>query len=287
MTTYKLADVIFDFCEFMENDLWNTWQWKLDPYRVNQKSHVKISRGHIDADSSGTLCYQECSGFFHKSVYLQRDQSMLWTVRRIKSDDLILSFHVNASWNQITLLEDCTNSAGHVAFEYLSNMIPGVLLRQSDLLTLHSALVENQGNAFAICADSGIGKTTHARIWRDTYHALIVNGDRSTLQITKDGAQAYSLPWSGTSGEQINRKVPMKAIVILERGSRNEAKRIYGMEAFQAVLPHIIYPNWEREMVGRCLDQIDLLLQFVPVIRLKCLPNQNAAFVLKQEMELL
>lgn len=87
---------------------------------------------------------------------------------------------------------------------------------------------------------------------------------------------AYGSPWSGTSGEQINRKAPLKALVILERANNNEVVQLNSMEIFQNIFPHLVYPSWDRELLIKAMDQLDDLINNVPVYKLKCKPDYNA-----------
>ncbi|MGN0204726.1 MAG: hypothetical protein ACI4BB_09290 [Coprococcus sp.] len=167
-----------------------------------------------------------------------------------------------------------------MAFEYLGHIIPHVLLKH-DILTFHGVLMEYEGQGIIISAPSGTGKTTHARLWRDYKNALIINGDRATCRKVDGIWTGFGLPWSGTSGEQINRSVPLKALVVLERGEANEACRMAGLEAFGAVLPHVQCPVWDKELVGKAMELTDDFLREVPVIRLRCRPDVESVEVLR------
>lgn len=200
-----------------------------------------------------SLLYSEKTGFFERRVYRLPRGETQWDFVRSRGEKLLLRYRVNAAWNVITLMQDNTQTQGTTAFEYLAQMIPGACLRQG-ILTLHCALVEYAGMAFAVCASSGTGKTTHARLWRDYKNALILNGDRALCRRTENGWMAYGSPWSGTSGEQINRKAPLKALVILERAGKNSVSCMKNSELFAGVFPHIIYPSWNRKMAEQVMD---------------------------------
>ncbi|MGN0644691.1 MAG: hypothetical protein ACI4JH_07025, partial [Gemmiger sp.] len=136
------------------------------------------------------------------------------------------------------------------------------------------------GQAFAVCAPSGTGKTTHARLWRDSKNALILNGDRAVVGKSGAGWTAYGTPWSGTSGEQINRHAPLKALVVLERAPQNSVERLQGLSAFGSVLPHLLYPAWDKPLAVTAIDGLNDLLETVPVYRLRCRPDAGAVDVL-------
>lgn len=279
------------------DDFWTNWQWKLDPFcTVVPEERIQLSVGRDFEEAffrSETkeglpgkpllLLEEERSGFFMKKVYRFSDQSLLWELIRDSTRECMLRFHVDASWGRITLLEDRTQSDGSMAFEYLAQMLPGVCLTQG-CLTFHSALIEWEGCAFAVCAASGTGKTTHARLWRDCRNALILNGDRTICRPVDASWRAYGSPWSGTSGEQLNRSAPFRALVVLQRAEQNAARRLLPSEAFPLLFPHLLYPSWDRALAEKAFSLFDDLLHAVPVYLLSCRPDSEAVDVLYKEL---
>jgi hypothetical protein len=133
-------------------------------------------------------------------------------------------------------------------------VLPMLLVKK--ILTFHGVLLEHQGQGILVCAPSGVGKTTHARLWREHKNALILNGDRSPCY-QKDGTWvAFGTPWCGTSGENVNRQVPVKALVLLRRGQQDQIVPMTAMEILTQVLELAICPAWPgfRERVLELLD---------------------------------
>ena len=232
----------------------------------------------MTAPSFGSLIHSDNSGFFLKNVYKLND-STLWVYTRKKNRKAVLVYRVSSSWDTITLIEDNSNTTGMLAFEYLSQIMPSVMLKH-DYLTFHGVLMEYEGNGIIISAASGTGKTTHARLWRDLRRALIINGDRAVCAKTAEGWTGYGLPWSGTSGEQINRSVAIRALVVLRRGETNEAHRISALEAFHQVFAHVLYPSWDKALAEKMMDLLESFLRDVPIFLLSCRPDAESVDVL-------
>ena len=286
------AGVHFSFHNFVPDFFLDTWSWKIDPWRIFKISNrlhgletINITRTTTRSVGNEplSLLYDERTGFFERRVYCSPTGETRWDFVRSKRDELLLRYLVNAEWNKITLLQDNTKTQGIVAFEYLAQMMPGICLKQG-ILTLHCALVEYNGMSIAICAPSGTGKTTHARLWRDHKNALILNGDRALCRREKGKWIAYGSPWSGTSGEQVNRHAPLKALVILERAEKNSVIRLKNTELFAGVFPHILYPSWDKKMLELAMDQLENLLLSIPVYRVKCRPEVEAVDILYQSI---
>lgn len=231
--------------------------------------------------------WEEKKGFFLWQAWALPEKGVFWGCTRRASGESLLSYRIDRAWSEIVLLEDHSGSGGQMAFEFLGRLLIPCMLKKNRL-TFHGVLLEHRGRGIILSAPSGTGKTTHARMWRDDRNALIINGDRAACAKTEGVWTGYGLPWSGTSGEQVNRSVPVFALVVLERGDRNEAVRVTDpLEAFFAVLPQVQYPSWDKDLSGKAMDLLEDFLRSVPVIRLRCLPEPAAVDVLAEALEAL
>lgn len=287
----QLSDVTCRVSYSISDTAGSCWSWKLDPYQTSFKEEadieIDLSENSLNKAASfvqSSLIYVESSGCYQHQIFRQQHEGIIWNYVRSQSQKLYLSYAVNKGWDRISLLRDNTGTAGYLAFEYLGQIIPGVLLKHG-ILTFHGVLMEIQGHGVIISAASGTGKTTHARLWRDLQQALIINGDRATVQFGRGEWIGCGLPWSGTSGEQVNRSVPLKALVILEQSAKNKACMIKGSEAFRAVFPHLQFPRWDAFMINRMMDYLDDFLCSIPVVRFSCRPDVEAVSVLKKVLE--
>ncbi len=282
------AGVVYSFDGFARGEFSEFWKWKLDPYRIARASAPDLWFRNRDLGealpSVSERMYEVQEGFFLRQVSALSDGSTLWRSVRKKNGEVFLSYRVSRDRSEVVLLEDHSATRGQTAFEYLCHIVPACML-DSGILTLHGVLMEYEGKGVILCAPSGTGKTTHARLWRDKRNALILNGDRAVCRKADGIWTGYGLPWSGTSGEQINRSVPIKAIAVLERGEKNEAYRVEQLQAFGAVLPHILCPTWDAGQSGKAMDILEELLRKIPVIRFKCRPDPESVEILQTALE--
>ena len=283
---FRIGNLIFRIQENFYVPFFNIWSYKIDPYLIEENGNNLITILH-DAEPypiEQKLLRSDNFGFY--ACYITEDQkhTVYYQYKRKSTQETYFTFSVDKTYHKICLLEDYTNSYRAIPFEYLGQIIPYVILNYG-LLTFHGVLMEYQHKGIIISAYSGTGKTTHARMWRDIKNALIINGDRAVCQRTGKAWKGIGFPWSGTSGEQINRSVPLKAIVVLERGSENKANLIYGLDAFGGVLPQIICPTWDADLTGKAMDLLNDFLQEIPVIRLQCRPDLESVEVLSKVLE--
>lgn len=285
--TAKIGGIDCNFENLNPSGFNRIWEWKLDSYKstgtekvpdlvIKNKTNVL---SELPEWEKLPIFYEEISGFFRKSVYSCGDRGTLWVFTRNRKNVLLLMFYVSADWDEVTILADHTESQGCVAFEYISSIYQCAAI-QHHLLPFHAVLMEQEGRGIAISAPSGIGKTTHARLWRKYKNALIINGDCSVCGRDRGEWQGYGIPWSGTSGEQINRQIPLRAMVVLKQDKVNRVQKIRKSAAFKELLPQIHYPSWDKELAGVMLEQLDDFLEDIPVFCLSCRPDQESVEIL-------
>ena len=91
----------------------------------------------------------------------------------------------------------------------------------------------------------------------------------------------FGTPWCGTSGEYLNRSVPLQAVVILKRGDENRAYKLSGL----SLLSYVVYPAWNRDVTEKMIPILDDFLEKIPVLQLECKADSNAVDVLYKALE--
>ena len=280
---YKLGPVTLCIRNWPRDLRWPFAFWKLDAYQA-QKTDADII---AEYDPEFSLQEAEDWRIVEATATAKRMEQYLpggWLLWKQKlSGGEELKFAVCPEQSRIVLMKDETDTCGIAAVEALTFFVFSLFLNKN-ILSIHSALLEHNGEGILIAAPSGVGKTTHARLWRDTKNALILNGDRAACY-QKDGKwMAFGTPWCGTSGENINRQVPVKALVLLRRGECNEIIPLQPMEILTQLLPLItcpLLPGSQEKM----LELLDGFLKAVPVVGLACTPDASAVETLAAYLE--
>lgn len=275
----RFGPVLVLFRDLPRYPNWPFWSWKLDPFQVAEGvPDITVDYCPDAVRPTGAPVWtDETAG---RELYLQEDGTLLWQQTELECGQLLLQFTVSRDRKGITLRADRSPTVGMGAFESLTFLMYYAFLHRQ-VLTFHGAIVEAGGKGFLLCADSGVGKTTHARLWRDHKNALILNGDRATCYQERGQWCGFGTPWCGTSGEYLNRTVPLQAVVILERGKENRVSGLNGM----SLLAHTVYPSWDRAATEAMLSLLDGFLASVPVLKLECTPDVSAVEALDQALE--
>lgn len=160
-----------------------------------------------------------------------------------------------------------------------------------DAFVMHSVALEMDGRAaYVFAAKSGVGKTTHVKLWLEEFglRARVVNGDKPIYRFGKgsDGWKLYACgtPWCGKERLGSNIMSPVKAICFLERGTENRIRRLEEGEVIGRIFHQLLMPREETAM-NHFLDMIDRMLATVDCYLLRCNMEKEAAWVAYEGME--
>ena len=169
-----------------------------------------------------------------------------------------------------------------VPAEYIPYMDSGwqfyCKLLKFDGMMLHSSAIELDGEAYLFSGPSGMGKSTHTRLWQKEFpFARVFNDDKPALRRLDGKWYAYGTPWSGKHGININMKVPVAGICFLKRGDQNTIRRLSPTEALPQVLMQTLRKFKDAERLSLMLAHVDKLVKEVPMYELYNRPEPEAA----------
>ena len=156
-----------------------------------------------------------------------------------------------------------------------------------DVLLLHGSAVALDGRGYLFMARSGTGKSTHTRLWRETFgdRAVMINDDKPFVALTADGAVIFGSPWSGKHGLDSNIAVPLAGICHLERGREDRIRPISPAEALPMLRKQAYCP-----LAGEKTEKFHSLVEYlgvkVPLWHMECTKNPTAAQVAAQAMQI-
>ncbi len=146
-------------------------------------------------------------------------------------------------------------------------------------LSLHASALVMDGGAYLFSAPSGTGKSTHARLWQQRFgdRVTVINDDKPALRIVDGVCHAFGTPWCGKHQINANISAPLKALVFLKRGDRNDIRRLSGKEVFGRVLEQCLCVINTPGQMMNLMDILDKLLRTTPVYELACTIDEQAA----------
>lgn len=149
---------------------------------------------------------------------------------------------------------------------------------------LHSSVIEINNKSIAFVGQSGVGKSTQARLWENYNNANILCGDRSAIYIEKDNTYVFGIPFDGTERIYSNKQSCFLGIVSLRKGNENKLRRLSVREAFSEIYPLIIANPWNKLFQENVIDFVFELVKRVPVYVLTCTISKEAVDLIRGEL---
>lgn len=153
-------------------------------------------------------------------------------------------------------------------------------LHTFDAFVMHAVVIEMDSVAYLITAKSGVGKTTHARLWLEAFgkRARIINGDKPIIR--KIGTELYAAgtPWCGKERLGSNTMARIGAVAVLCRDSENSAVELSAPDATEALIGQLYMPKTPIS-IASSLSLLDELVKTKKVIKLGANMDVSAATV--------
>ena len=158
-------------------------------------------------------------------------------------------------------------------------MAYGLAVLKYQTVALHASTILYEGKAILFLGESGTGKSTQTRLWRENIEgAVLLNDDSPILRIENSHAIAYGSPWSGKMHCYINEGYPVAACVRLFQAPHNKIYRLGIHQAFAALHPSCPPPfAYDDKLYDYITEFLSGLLAEVPVYHMEALPNAEAA----------
>lgn len=160
-------------------------------------------------------------------------------------------------------------------------MAYNILTAATRTVAIHSSVIIYHGKAVLFLGESGTGKSTHTRLWREHIPgSTLLNDDSPILRIIKGIPYIYGSPWSGKGFCFRPQCGKLAAAVRLSQAPENSIRQLSTLEAFGALYPSCP-PALARdeELARHVCSALSVVIAQVPVYHLACLPDAEAAYL--------
>ncbi len=207
-------------------------------------------------------------------VNYEEDAGLSEIVTDISSDETVLTvrYHPDIA-SRFTTVRGC--------LMYLP--MERILLNHERFI-LHASFVTSPWGGLLFTADSGVGKSTQAELWKLHRGSRVINGDRAILSRERCW-KAHGSVYAGSSDYYVNESCEIRAIILLEQGSENRLTPVPTNVAFPLLLLQVSMNRQSSEDVDRLCDLVMDAIASVPVYRLCCTPDARAVDILAAELE--
>ena len=139
------------------------------------------------------------------------------------------------------------------------------LLVRRGYVSIHAAAVELDGAAYAFTGPSGIGKSTRASVWTETFGARLINGDRPLVCV--DTLELFGMPWDGKEQCFRNVRMPLRAILEVRRAEFVRVRRLSTAQRRRLLVCQCFMPMWDTETAVIQMRNLIRLSQKADILR--------------------
>lgn len=157
---------------------------------------------------------------------------------------------------------------------------------QNGLFAIHSSSILYRNRLWLFSAMSGVGKTTHANLWKDNLGVPVFNGDLNLVGFDSTGNPVvYGLPWCGTSEVSTVGEHPLGGIIYIKQAPEDFVENLSPENKITLLLHRIVSPMWTEKMLDSCINFAEKLQPQTYISRLNCTPNVSAMNAIKEEID--
>lgn len=173
--------------------------------------------------------------------------------------------------------EDRLGKEALFEYNYTMNRFANAVV-DYDAFCYHCSALSVDGEGILFSADSGTGKSTHARLWRQymgDHEIVALNDDKPLVRIVDGKPIVYGTPWAGKHAIHSNGSAPVKALVFLEQSLDNSIERIPMNQAFELVFSQVMGGKNQKQLY-HLMGLLDVFIRKVPIYKLHCNISEEA-----------
>lgn len=188
-------------------------------------------------------------------------------------------FHIDLKTHDIVSNIVCHSALDISLLRFGLWMMFGVVLSENSAIAIHSSVIVSRERGVLFLGESGTGKSTHTRLWRENIEdATLLNDDSPIVRIVDGKALVFGSPWSGKTPCYKNLSYPIAGFCRLSQAPHNLIRRLHPLAAIGALLPSCppAFAHDDYLQDGIC-NTLGALLKQVGAYHLECLPDKAAA----------
>ena len=184
---------------------------------------------------------------------------------------------------------ECDHSEGHLeaSLRFGLWIAYNAMAVRRDTVAIHSSTIVYRGQALLMLGESGTGKSTHTRLWRENITgAKLLNDDSPIVRGNHKGAsEVYGSAWSGKTPCYLNHHVPVRAFIRLSQAPHNRLRKLSRLESIGALLPSCpLAFSHDKLLFDFVCRTVSAILSHTEVYHLECLPNAAAAELVRDTL---
>ena len=282
MPKYKIADLTLNINEITDKKLSDS----MLPYKIGDDEQgeplinvtIKYSSDHMPIPQKNIIARRKIS------IYTMQNGEMSVSICDTNINTVFAYIHFSRDYDSVyvQLLDvDEIYNRFNVSTECFAfnvfDIVFQILIQHYNGFIFHASSIVHNNMGIAFSANSGTGKSTHTAIWQRVYpNTVMINDDAPAIRIVNKIPYIYGTPWAGTTGINSNIKVPLRAIVFLERGGINSICELSTLNCIKRFFAQVRKPVTSEHM-SNVLNALDCIIAKAGTYILECNMEDNAA----------
>lgn len=188
-------------------------------------------------------------------------------------------FYIDSATNSVVTDIKPSDSISLAVLRFGIWVMFGTVLLKHNAVAIHSSVIVADNRGVLFLGESGTGKSTHTRLWRENIEgARLLNDDSPIVRIVDGKVRVYGSPWSGKTPCYKNEVYPMAGLCRLSQAPHNRITRLSNLMAIGALLPScppiFAHDSALQDMICAIVGDI---VRGTKVYHLECLPNKEAS----------
>jgi len=290
MNHYSISGYTIGLSDFPEYMIWDRFNEFTCPAATPQMTFTVISKdnGEISTLPDGAQLLVESS--LNRTFKLDGSTHFLHT-----QGEVVSSIIVNDDYSKCILNIEPAFYSRHSDFEQQTSINCEIVTEIRKILTgrlaldrglcIHSCVINFEGKGVLFSAVTKTGKSTHAHLWQELFPGTeIINGDNGFCRVLDGCPFVFGAPWCGDSNEYMNKTLPVRAIVFIERAAENSIEKLGALDAFMRLSARCYMPFWDKALVTKTMDTVEYMTREVACYLLRCQPHRDAVRIAHHEL---
>lgn len=213
------------------------------------------------------------------SAFYATERGYLYSIVSRNDNQQPALFYIDSTTNEVITDIKPSDSISLAVLRFGIWVMFGTVILKHGAVAIHSSVIVAEGRGVLFLGESGTGKSTHTRLWREGIEgAKLLNDDSPIVRIVDGEVRVYGSPWSGKTPCYKNEVYPMAGLCRLSQAPHNRITRLSNLMAIGALLPScppiFAHDSALQDMICATVGNI---VRGVKSYHLECLPNSEAA----------
>lgn len=213
------------------------------------------------------------------SAFYATKEGYLYSIISRRENQRPALFYINSKTNEAVTDIKPTDVISLAVLRFGIWVMFGTVLLKHNAVAIHSSVIVANDRGVLFLGESGTGKSTHTRLWRENIEgARLLNDDSPIVRIVDGEVRVYGSPWSGKTPCYKNEVYPMAGLCRLSQAPHNRITRLSNLMAIGALLPScppiFAHDSTLQDMICATVGEI---VRGTKSYHLECLPNRKAA----------